>query len=88
MDELEKLWKSTGEAHNQIHSAYCALLQVAADVKYLHPNLHDKLRKVAWSIDLANQTIKGNTVEMVNLSIRNQEQASANMLSAMLGKVS
>ena len=88
MDELEKLWNSTGDAHSQIQMCYYDLLDIAKNVAYLHPDLATHLRKIAWSIEDARDTIQGNAAEQVNLSIRNQEQASANLLCAMLEKIS
>lgn len=87
MDELEKLWDSTGDAHSQIHSSYCELLDLAYRVQYLHPDMANDLRIIAQHINEANQTVQGNAAEQVNLQIKQQSQSSANLLATMLDMV-
>lgn len=87
MDEMEKLWESTGEAHAQIQNGYYDLLDLASQVQYLHPDMSRHIRTVALAIESARETIQGNAAEMVNLQIKQQEQSSANLLVAMLDTV-
>lgn len=87
MDELEKLWDSTGDAHSQIQNGYYDLLDLARQVQYLHPDMARHLRTVACAIESARETIQGNAAEIVNLQIRQQAQSSANLLVAMLDNV-
>lgn len=84
MDELEKLWDSTSDAHSQIQTSYFELLDLARQVQYLHPDMSRHIRQVACAIESARETIQDNAAEMVNLQIRQQAQSSANLLVAML----
>lgn len=76
MDKLETLWQSTGDAHSTIQTGYFTLLGIAKSIEYLHPHMADHLRKVAFSIEAARDTIQGNAAEEVNISIRSQERAT------------
>ena len=87
MDEMEKLWESTGEAHSQIQTSYYDLLDLARQVQYLHPDMARHLRTVACAIESARATIQCNAAEQVNLQIKQQTQASANLLVTMLDMV-
>lgn len=87
MDELEKLWDSTSDAHSQIQASYYDLLDLARQVRYLHPDMARHIRQVALAIESARATIQGNAAEQVNLQIRQQAQSSANLLVAMLDTV-
>lgn len=87
MDELEKLWRSTGDAHNTIQTGYFTLLAIARSIEYLHPAMAADLRKVAYTIEAARETIQGNTAEEVNINIRSQERAAGEFLNVLLSRV-
>lgn len=85
MEELEKLWNSTGDAHSTIQGETHFLCDIAARVRYLHPDLAADLSAMAKRIESARQTIQGNTAEEVNIKLRESMQASAELLSTLLG---
>lgn len=83
---LEDLWRSTDRAHSQIQTGHFALHDIADSIRYLHPDMAYHLIKISNSIESARQTIQGNAAEMVNHQIRQSQQASGELLVALLNR--
>lgn len=87
MDDLEKLWDSTGGAHSTIQSDVYFLRDIAENVRYLHPGLAVDLREAAKRIEEARQTIQGNAAQEVNIKLRESQRFSQELLTTLLGNV-
>lgn len=83
---MEDLWRSTDRAHSQIQIGHFALHDIAESVRYLHPDMSDRLIKISNSIESARCTIQHNAAEMVNNQIRQSQQASGDFLVALLNR--
>ncbi len=87
MDDLEKLWDSTGVAHSTIQGEAYFLCDIAASVEYLHPALANDLKAIAKRIESARQTIQGNAAQEVNIKLQANQRFSHELLATLVGNV-